>query len=147
MIHADAQALASDGVIELDGGPSLDLEALRRQACDCRIELNAHGPDGALVGVGRATRTVPAWMCRALRRRDGGCRFPGCERRRWVQAHHLVHWADGGRTDMGNLALICPFHHRLVHEGGWRIDGNPNAALTFVRPDRRPLSTRPPPLE
>lgn len=140
VVHADVAALTGGaGVVEVEGGPSLDVEALRRQACDCRLELAAHGPGGALVGVGRARRTIPGWMNRALRHRDGGCRFPGCERRRWVHGHHILFWADGGGTDLANLVSLCPFHHRLVHEGGWRIHGEPEGELTFVRPGGRPL--------
>ena len=109
VIHADVATLAGgEGVVEIDGGPALDLDALRRQSCDCRAEVVAHGPDGALVGVGRARRTVPPWLNRAMRRRDGGCRFPGCEWRRWVHGHHLHHWADGGPTDMGKHGPPVP---------------------------------------
>src|SRR5207249_847113 len=61
--------------------------------------------------------------------------------------HHRVHWADGGPTDMGNLVSLCPAHHRLVHEGGWRIEGDPNGELIFIRLDGRRLSTGPPGLD
>ena len=67
------------------------------------------------------TRTVPTWMQRALRERDHHCRFPGCRHRRWVEAHHLVHWADGGPTVLENLALLCTRHHTYVHERAIRI--------------------------
>ena len=72
--------------------------------------------------------------------------IPGCERARWVHAHHLVHWANGGPTDLDNLATLCGYHHRLVHDGGWRIEGSPNGDLIFIRPDGRPYQPRPHPL-
>ena len=86
VIVAEASAVAGEGgVITIDGGPPIGLHALWRNLCDARVELV--GPDG----VGRAHRTPPAWLCRKVRRRDGGCRFPSCERRRWGHVHHIVH--------------------------------------------------------
>ena len=79
-------------------------------------------------------------MRRALRSRDRGCRFPGCENRRFLDAHHVHHWARGGPTHMGNLLLLCRHHHRLVHEGGYRVDRHGR----FYHPsgDRYPTSRR-----
>jgi hypothetical protein len=71
-----------------------------------------------VLSVGRKTRAIPAQVDRALRERDRGCRFPGCERNRFVDAHHVRHWAHGGETSLDNLVLLCRHHHRLVHEGG-----------------------------
>ncbi len=134
VIVAEASAVAGEGgVITIDGGPPIGVEALWRQLCDARVEIV--GPNG----VGRAQRTPPAWLCRKIRRRDGGCRFPACERRRWGHVHHLQHWVRGGPTDMDNLVWLCPHHHRLVHEGGWRVEGDPGGTLIFVRPDGRKL--------
>jgi hypothetical protein len=141
VVHADAS-----GVADLDDGPTIATEALRRMACDARVELVVHGADGKPVGVGRSRRTVPPWLVRQLRRRDQGCRFAACGRRRWTHAHHRRHWADGGPTDMDNLIELCPFHHRLVHERGWTIEGDPEGELIFIRPDGRRLATGPPPL-
>ncbi len=146
VIHAEAGAFVGEGVAEIDGGPVISAETLRRQSCDCRAEVVAHDPEGKVVGVGRARRTVPAWLARQVRRRDGGCRFPSCERRRWGQAHHRVHWADGGPTDLDNLLWLCPHHHRFVHERGWRIEGDPDDQVVFVRPNGRTMSTGPPPV-
>jgi hypothetical protein len=58
---------------------------------------------------------------RALLARDKCCRFPGCSHERWLDAHHVVHWADGGETSLDNTLLLCPSHHRLLHEGGFEI--------------------------
>ena len=71
---------------------------------------------------GRKTRTIPPALRRALHARDRGCRFPGCENLRFLDAHHVQHWAKGGETTADNLVLLCRRHHRLVHEGGWHVD-------------------------
>lgn len=86
---------------------------------------------------GRRTRTIPASVRRALDRRDDGCRYPGCTHRHYVDAHHIEHWADGGSHRLDNLVLLCTFHHRLVHEGGFRVSGDANGSLTFYRADGR----------
>jgi Domain of unknown function (DUF222)/HNH endonuclease len=88
--------------------------------------------------VGRTTRVVNAAQRHALVVRDGGCAFPGCDRPPgWCEAHHLVHWLDGGPTDLPNLALLCRAHHRAVHEGGWRLGRDPDGRLTATPPHRR----------
>jgi 5-methylcytosine-specific restriction endonuclease McrA len=68
--------------------------------------------------LGRQTAVVPTAVRRALILRDKRCRFPGCDRpHRWCDAHHVVHWADGGANSLSNLVLLCRRHHRAVHEG------------------------------
>jgi hypothetical protein len=84
--------------------------------------------------VGRRTQVVPAGIRRAVVVRDRHCRFPGCDRPKgWSDAHHVVHWANGGDTALSNLVLLCRRHHRLVHHGFGleMIDGTPR----FLRPD------------
>jgi hypothetical protein len=71
-------------------------------------------------------------MRRALQRRDKYCQFPGCTCTRFVDAHHIHHWADGGETDIGNLVLLCRTHHRLVHEGGFQLSRLPGGAFHFI---------------
>ncbi|MGH2681669.1 MAG: DUF222 domain-containing protein [Actinomycetota bacterium] len=146
VVHADAEVLAGEEraegpwLAETESGQRLGSEAVRRLACDARIDWVLHSGHRT-VGVGRRGRTVPGTIGRLLRYRDGGCRFPGCERRRWVQAHHVVHWGEGGRTDLDNLVLLCSAHHRLIHEGGWRISGHPDRDLRFHDPGGRPMRT------
>ena len=78
---------------------------------------------GEPLSVGRARRTVPPAMRRALALRDKGCRFPGCDRPvEWTDAHHVQHWADDGPTELANLVLLCRRCHRRVHEGRWRLE-------------------------
>jgi hypothetical protein len=130
VIHAEAEALGGDGDrpgCRIEDGPAICAESARRLACDA-----------SLVSAGRKSRVVPAAMRRALDARDEGrCRFPGCENRRWVDAHHIVHWARGGETKLGNLVLLCSRHHRLVHEGGFSLARRQDGELTFRRPDGR----------
>jgi len=68
-------------------------------------------------------------MLRQLRYRDRGCRFPGCGANAFTQAHQIEWWSRGGRTDLGNLLLVCSFHHRLVHEHGWGIARSSDAEI------------------
>lgn len=72
-------------------------------------------------------RTIPAAIKRALLLRDRTCRFPGCTHRQFVDGHHVKHWGNGGATALHNLVLLCGTHHRLVHEGGLRVQAD-NAA-------------------
>jgi Domain of unknown function (DUF222)/HNH endonuclease len=96
--------------------------------------------------LGRTTRVISPAQRTALAVRDGGCGFPDCQRPlAWCEGHHLVHWADGGPTDLINLALLCRTHHRAVHEGGWRLARGPDGRLTAHPPHRRPPPHRPPP--
>jgi Domain of unknown function (DUF222)/HNH endonuclease len=91
--------------------------------------------------VGRASRVISPAQRSALAVRDGGCVFPDCARPlAWCEGHHLVHWLDGGPTDLANLALLCRAHHRAVHEGGWQLTRGPDgrfAATPGHRPHRR----------
>ncbi len=149
VLHVDTDTLAADrGQLgQLEDGPALDPETLRRLACDAAVVAMLRGPRGEVLDVGRRTRRIPPAIARALRVRDKGCRFPGCLRRRALHAHHVWHWALGGPTALSNLVLLCPYHHGLVHEGGHSIsviDGGRD--FRFYGPDGRtlddPLSVR-----
>ena len=100
-------------------GAALPRATLRRITCDARIaRVITDGPSEVL-DVGRATRTIPTAIWRALVARDGGCTYEGCDRPPgWTDAHHITHWIDGGATSLANLRLLCRRHHRMVHEGG-----------------------------
>jgi len=111
------------------GAPPADVElslplstrTLERISCDSTISRVLLA-DSMVVDVGRATRVVSAPTRRALGKRDQGCRWPGCDRQvNWSTPHHIVAWARGGPTRLDNLVLLCFFHHRLVHEGGWQV--------------------------
>ena len=135
VLHVDADVLAGgEGPVESVDGAALSAATARRLACDGRIQMVFDGRDGRPVGVGRAGRKIPPWLARQLRHRDRGCVFPGCARTRWVHGHHVRHWSQGGRTDLDNLATVCGFHHKLVHEYGWTIQAEGRRWL-FTRPD------------
>ena len=124
VVHVDAAALSSDGRgrSELEDGPVIAPETARRLGCDAEVVAQVER-DGVPVSVGRKRRTVPPALRRLLEARDEEtCCFPGCERRRHLQAHHRRHWAHGGETSLDNLVLLCWHHHRLVHEGGFTIE-------------------------
>jgi hypothetical protein len=147
VVHVDADALrepVAGGRCELDGGPPLAAETARRLACDASLVAMLE-TRGRPLGVGRKTRAIPPALRRALRSRDGGCRFPGCQRRRGVDAHHIEHWAHGGPTDLANLVQLCRHHHRLVHEGGYGLERRRGGQLVFRRSDGRRIPAVPPP--
>jgi hypothetical protein len=117
-----------------DGQPITPGQA-RRIACDAAVIPIVLGGDSEPLDIARATRVVPAGLRRALQARDGGCRFPGCDRPApWCDAHHLIHWADGGPTSLDNLILTCRHHHTLLHHG-WQPHGHPADTIRLRRPD------------
>jgi hypothetical protein len=103
---------------EYESGQVLHPETARRICCDAGIVRIITDGEGQPLDVGRRTRTISPAQRRALVVRDGGCQWSGCDRpHRWCDAHHIIHWVDGGLTDLANLILLCRRHHRLVHEG------------------------------
>ncbi|HEY3517504.1 MAG TPA: DUF222 domain-containing protein [Gammaproteobacteria bacterium] len=137
-ILSEQQAAAEAGEphrCELEDGPALALDTARRLACDATIVGIVEGQDGEPLDIGRKTRSIPAAIDRALRARDGGCRFPGCDRKRWCEGHHIKHWADGGETKLANLITLCGFHHGLVHEGGYGLKRTDDGLFIFTRPN------------
>jgi hypothetical protein len=133
VVHIDAKDHGR-GRCQLGDGVAIAPETARRLACDSSmvsiLELN-----GSPLSVGRKRRTIPPALRRALHARDRTCRFPGCENSRFVDAHHLRHWARGGETKLDNLLLLCRHHHRLVHERGFAVQALPGGQIGFRRPD------------
>ena len=119
----------------------LAAETARRMTCGGYQARLVEDEEGVVVGVGRRSRRVPAGLARALRARDGGCVFPGCDATLWTEAHHVVHWANGGRTDLGNLVSLCRFHHHRLHEDGFTMRPRSGGGWIFLRPDGRELRT------
>ena len=136
VVHTDLSVLTgADGPGELANGVPLTADSVRRLACDGRLQVITENPDGTPIGIGRASRTVPAWLRRQVLHRDQGCRFPGCPGRHLLQAHHLKFWVrDQGRTDLEGLIAVCWRHHRHVHEGGWTVTGNADGVITWTSP-------------
>ena len=120
---------------ELDRGQPLAAEVARRIACDaCRTWVTI-GPHSELLQMSSESRVIPPAMRRAMVLRDRTCRWPGCE----VPAihcdgHHLSHWADGGTTELDNVASICRRHHHKGHEEGWILVWGPHGELIAIPP-------------
>lgn len=132
IVHVDRQALHNG-----EGRSDLPLETTKRLCCDGSVLTMVDDEHGKPLNVGRKQRTVPAAIKRALWSRDKGCAYPGCTHTRFVDAHHIRHWADGGETSLDNTMLLCSRHHRLVHEGGYRIEKDHKGNWFFVRADGR----------
>ena len=145
VVHVDTQVLADDaatGQSALEDGPYVPAGTSRRLACDAATVHMRHGPEGAVLDVGRKTRTIPPAIRRALTARDHRCRFPGCDARH-CDAHHLRHWSDGGATRLDNLVLLCRRHHRTLHEEGFSVTLSDDGDARFFWPDGRPLPAAP----
>lgn len=136
VMHAELGAVqGTDPNAELHDGTVIHPDIARRISCDCRLQVVLHDADGNPVGIGRTARNIPTWLWRALMSRDGGCVFPGCGTRRFVDGHHIVHWEDGGPTDINNLVAACRFHHDLVHKFKWRVELDENQVAVWYRPN------------
>jgi hypothetical protein len=146
-VHVSAEALSRNepGISETSSGTFLTIDEIRRLACDANLTRVIFDPESQPLDVGRTKRLVTPGLRAAVCARDLRCVFPTCDRdANWCDAHHLVHWADGGETSIDNLILLCRSHHVLVHEAGWTITGQPGN-LRFHRPDGTELGGEPPP--
>lgn len=145
VVHVDAASLRADaaGSCTLEDGPALPAETARRLACDASVVTITDGADGYPLDIGRRTRSIPPALRRALKSRDRGCRFPGCTHQKYVDGHHIHHWAQGGETKLGNLISLCRFHHRLVHEGGVKIEVQAEGRWRFRLADGTALDSTP----
>jgi hypothetical protein len=136
-IVIDWATLISSQPGRLDGlftGPIHERD-IERLLCDCEVSRVVTGPDGLPLDVGRIRRTPTPAIRRAVIARDGGCRYPGCDRPAgFCQIHHVVHWTKGGRTAVHNLVMLCDRHHHVIHLAGWivKFDGH---ELRVIRPD------------
>jgi len=127
----------------VEDGPAISVSTAQMLACTAALSWMTHGDGGAVLALGRRRRRPSSAIRRAARERDGcRCRFPGCESRR-ADLHHIVHWVNGGRTDLGNLVSLCPWHHKLVHDRGYLIAAPPGGGFAFYRPDGTLLPASP----
>ncbi len=131
VVHVTADELRDPDCAIRIGGKTMQRDEWLRLTCDGRIQPAIDDPTGFTIGVGRTTRRIPPWLSRLVTGRDRGCRFPGCGRTRWTHAHHIIHWANDGPTNLDNLLTLCGFHHRLIHSEGWTITGHPSGDLVF----------------
>ena len=140
-LHVDVETLRerAAGRSEFEQGPAMAAETARRLACDCSVVTILQDETGRPLDVGRKTRSIPPALRRALHSRDRGCVFPGCTHQRYVDGHHVHHWAEGGETKLTNLVSLCRFHHRQVHEGGVTIQRLDDGAWRFCKPNGESL--------
>ena len=144
---AQLQVTASiETLMGLAGAPAAEMEfslpisgrTVERMACDCSVVRVLLGADSSVIDVGRSTRKISPALRRGIKARDGGCRWPGCDRPAyWSEVHHLQHWVNGGPTELGNLVLLCYHHHRKVHEGGWQLVKCDEGQLLTIAPPMR----------
>jgi len=142
--RAHLQITASmETLLGLPGAPAADMEfslpisakAVERIACDCAVTRIILGSDSTVIDVGRAKRTISGPQRKALKVRDCGCTWPGCDRPvSMTEGHHLVHWIRNGPGDLPNLTLLCYRHHWMVHEGGWQIVRTNDGRLLTIPP-------------
>jgi len=136
---ASAATDVSAETSHLENGPHVSAETSRRIACDSSVLRIDEDKNGEPLAIGRKSRSIPPAMRRALRMRDKGCRFPGCTNDKYVDGHHIEHWADGGETNLDNLVLLCRHHHHLVHEGGFGCEKTAAGKLIFKDQRNTPL--------
>jgi hypothetical protein len=128
-VHVDEKALA--GIPDENSKSDLPIETVRRLCCDSSLVAATDDVHGNTKDTSRRHRVVHPSLRRMLMSRDKGCRFPGCTHTKWLDAHHVVHWADGGETTAENLIMLCSKHHRLLHEGGFEIKPGANGEWHF----------------
>ena len=128
----------------IEHGMHMTHEASRRLACDCSVLPIKEDRFGEVLSIGRKSRSIPPAIRRALIARDGGCRFPGCTHTRFVDGHHIRHWADGGETSLSNLVLLCRHHHRLVHDGGFGCSKKSSGEIVFTDTWDQPIEDQVP---
>ena len=144
---ASEQLEHASPLVSVSNGPEsavLSATAAQRMTCDCSIHRLVLSPDGLPLDVGRTMRTFPPHMRKALNVRDGGCVFPHCDRPPgWAEAHHIVHWAQGGDTSLENSVLLCSKHHHRVHAEGLQVEIGPDGRGRVVLGTQAFLGPRP----
>jgi Domain of unknown function (DUF222)/HNH endonuclease len=142
VVHVDADALDGEitgGRSRIENGPWISPAAVRWLSCDADV-VTVTERDGLPIDVGRVHRLITPRLRLAMQSRDEGCRYPGCSvPAAHTDGHHIVHWHDGGRTDLGNLVSLCRFHHRRHHEGRFHIRPEPSGDFTFTAANGKPL--------
>ena len=150
VVQVDSNVLSKQVFEKHDGSPDcfidhqvgLPVETARRLSCSCKI-VTALTDKSEPLSIGRSSRALSTPIKRALAIRDKCCVFPGCDCHRFLQTHHIVHWANGGVTSLENLIRVCSHHHSLLHEGQYSVERLMDGQLLFRRPDGRVLTHEP----
>jgi len=152
MLHVDINTLREHGHVSghahrhcnMDDKHWISPKTAKRLSCDASLVTVLEDEQGRVLNIGRRTRTVPAAINRALNIRDKTCRVPGCCESRYLDAHHIKHWADGGDTSLDNLVALCRAHHRQLHQGCFTISVEKTASdqqLVFATPAGRKIQS------
>jgi len=149
VVTIPVQALEGDATDDLAiattrDGTCLSSRTAQRLACDAGLVAMLEDEDGNPLAVGRKTRTISPALWRAVLERDHGCRFPGCTNQVFLDGHHATHWGHGGATNLRNVLAICKFHHRYLHEYGYRVELDEHQRPTFFDDRGRVISNVPP---
>jgi len=151
VIHVAQEVLEGkrEGLAAMEAGQSgiipVGKDTLERFSCDCLVRVLIENAQGRPLSVSQARRTPPFFLRSLLTLRDGTCRFPGCSNDVFLHAHHIEHWSKGGPTTKDNLVLVCSRHHTILHEGHWKIQGNPSGEISFVSPEGLAFTSSPMP--
>jgi Domain of unknown function (DUF222)/HNH endonuclease len=131
--HDDLARRGRGGWLSFGGTPTP--ESLRMLCCDARILPVVLGGAGQPLDVGRRGRTIPPAIRTAVEVRDRGCAHPGCDRPpSWSEVHHVIHWAHGGSTSVGNCVMLCHVHHREIHSTEWEVRIPADGIPEFIPP-------------
>ncbi len=148
VVHTDLDRLLyGDGYghASIEGVGPISAEVARRLACNAHITMSFDAPDGTCLDQKAFQRDPSDPQRIEIRRRDGGCRFPGCGCRNVTDVHHVVWASKQGPTVMSNLLTLCVAHHSRVHELGWKLDGDAQGEVRFVSPQGRVFVSTPSP--
>lgn len=146
VIVTERDLRAGRGLARIEGQTEpVSIHTAHRHGCSSGVIPVVIDPRGDVVALGREARLFTRRQRIALAARDGGCRFPGCERPpSWTEAHHIVPWSEGGTTDLANGVLLCRHHHLLLHNNGWRFDRECGELVLIpplsIDPERRPIA-------
>lgn len=133
----------SDEVATLSTGGFVSSETARRLRCDGSEQVVHHDRRGKITGFERTSRYISAALRRVIETRDHGrCTYNECGRELYLECHHIVHVEDGGATTLDNLILVCLEHHKMLHEGGWSVEGQAGPNMTWIKPDGAPFEPR-----
>ncbi|GAA1690970.1 HNH endonuclease signature motif containing protein [Microcella alkalica] len=148
VIVAERDLRAGRGIARIEGqSEPVSIETADRHRCSSGAVPIVIDARGDVVALGRETRLYTRRQRIALAARDGGCRFPGCDRPpSWTEAHHIVPWSEGGTTDLAHGVLLCRHHHLLLHNNGWRLERS-SGELVLIPPrsvdsEQRPMPAR-----
>ena len=127
--------LAGAGAGEMEFSLPISAKSVQRMACDCSVTRVLLNQDSLIIDVGRSKRVIDGVMRKVLMARDKHCQWPGCERpASYCDGHHVIHWIDGGQTNLDNVVLLCRRHHRMLHEGGWQMIRTSDGKIIVIAP-------------